>query len=131
MSHHGALDDIEGKRVLVVEDRFLLADDLGRMLRSLGAEVVGPVSSLEEAMEIVRRETVDAALLDIDLRGSTAFAVADLLTERNVPFAFATGYDRSSLPQQYKRLPFLAKPLSAHRLKRTLGNLLGGTQKTV
>lgn len=128
MKDHGGLDRVEGKRVLVIEDRFLLADDLKAMLNRFGAEVVGPVSTLEQALETARTARVDAALVDIDLRGATAFAAADLLAELGVPFAFATGYDRALLPEKYRDRPFLAKPLTASRLRRALGELLTDRQ---
>lgn len=120
----GAVAAIESKRVLIVEDRYLLADDLARMLRRLGARVVGPVSTVTDALQAVERGEIDLALLDIDLRGTMVFDVADALSRRGVPFAFSTGYARNALPGRYRDVPFLSKPISQHRLRSTLAQLV-------
>lgn len=124
-------NEINGQRVLVVEDRFLLADDLGRILESLGFQVVGPVSSVDGAMQAVSSEKIDAALLDIDLQGAMTFEVADLLQERGVPYVFWTGFDHAALPEQYRERPFLAKPLTRSGIKRALTGLLDGRAQAV
>ena len=84
---------LAGQRILVVEDNFLIADEVCDALRSCGCIVVGPAAGLQSAMDLARDAAIDAALLDINLKGERCFAVADLLRERNVPFVFLSGYD--------------------------------------
>ena len=113
-----------GKRILVAEDRYLLADDMCRMIAACAGEAVGPAATLPQALELARTERVDAALLDVDLRGEQVFAVADMLKARGVPFMFVTGFERSVLPKAHRQVPYAPKPLSAEALGRELAGLL-------
>ena len=58
---------LEGRRVLVIEDEFIVALDLGHTLRSFGCEVLGPVASIAQAQALLGRERPDAATLDLNL----------------------------------------------------------------
>ena len=108
---------LRGLRILVVEDEYLLADDLSRMLADAGAEVVGPVPSVKEAMRLIEgASTIDGAVLDVNLRGEMVFPVAQSLQELGIPFAFATGYDAWALPDQFSTSPKIDKPLKLDAL---------------
>ena len=86
--------DLSGKRVLLVEDEYFLAEDMSRSLRSSGAEVLGPFADVNGAMRCLETETVvSAAILDINLRGEMIFLLADALGARNVPYVFSSGYE--------------------------------------
>lgn len=96
-----ASSPLNGRRVLVVEDDFLLAQDVRNMLRKAGAEVVGPFPTAEAAISRIEGgEPIDFAVLDVNLGGQRGFPVADVLIERNLPFALTTGYDASSIPER-------------------------------
>jgi DNA-binding NtrC family response regulator len=101
---------LAGKRVLIAEDEYYLASDLAKYLRRLGAEVLGPVSTVQMAADFA--EDADAAVLDINLQGEFCFPVADMLAERNVPFAFLSGYDSIAIPSRFEHVSFLRKPTS-------------------
>jgi DNA-binding response OmpR family regulator len=107
---------LEGRRILVVEDEYYLADDIVRMLRSRGADVLGPVATLGQAERLVSEGGVDFAILDINLRGEMGYSVADRLVEANVPFLFATGYSAETIPGRFGAIPKLRKPIDMHRL---------------
>lgn len=112
---------LEGRRILVVEDEYLIADDVCEALVAAGAEVVGPCPTVEAAAAMLTREVrIDAALLDINLRGDPVFPVADALAARGVPFAFATGYDRWSIPKRFDAVALLEKPLKVRQIIATL-----------
>lgn len=115
---------LKGRRVLVVEDEYFLADDMARALESLGAQVVGPVPTRERALALITSEALDAAVLDINLKGDAVFPVADALGARGVPYVFATGYDLSSLPEAYQAIPRWEKPFNPHELARALSQAL-------
>jgi CheY-like chemotaxis protein len=123
MSEH----QLEGCRILVVEDEYLIADDMRGALLDAGAEVLGPVPTLDAAMSLVAAEPrLDAALLDINLGGTMVFDLADTLTSRSVPFVFATGYDDSAIPDRFADVPRLEKPVKPRKVLAALGPLLGG-----
>jgi CheY-like chemotaxis protein len=115
----------DGRRILVVEDEYLIADDIRDLLTRDGAEVVGPVATADAAAALVENGgRIDAALLDVNLRGDTVFAFADILLTRNVPFAFATGYDREIIPERFEGAPRLEKPLNPRQIVNAIDALL-------
>jgi CheY-like chemotaxis protein len=118
---------LQGLRILVVEDEYFLADDVRDALTDAGAEVLGPVPSIEDATALIEQEAhIDAAVLDVNLRGDMVFPVADALRARGVPFAFATGYDRWALPERFADAVRVEKPLQARNIASALGPLLSG-----
>lgn len=119
------VDELALCRILVVEDEYFIADDMARALRELGAEVVGPVPTKEKALAVVAsHEKLDAAVLDINLRGAAAFAVADALKEQGIPFVFATGYAPALVPSEHQDVPRWEKPFDPHELARALPGIL-------
>ena len=111
---------LAGRRVLVVEDEYFLADDMAQALRKLGAEIVGPVPTLDKALALLAAEPIDAAVLDINLKGQTVYPVADALIERGVPFVFATGYSQAEVPPTYRDVPRWEKPFNPQDLAKVL-----------
>lgn len=114
---------LEGRRLLVVEDDYFLADEMMRALKASGAEIVGPVASVGDALALIDASngTLDGAMLDINLRGEPAYPVADALLERGVPFVFATGYDDTTIPHRYAKVMRCEKPVELGKLLRVLG----------
>ena len=109
--------------ILVVEDEWMLADELRRDLEAAGAAVLGPVASADEALRMLDGEALpDAAVLDVNLGGGMVFPVATALQGRGVPFAFATGYDCSAIPEDFAGAPCFEKPVAMDAL---LAALLG------
>jgi DNA-binding response OmpR family regulator len=115
---------LEQKRVLIVEDEFLLGLSLIEDLTEAGAHVVGPVSTVSEALQVLASETFDLALLDINVRGEMSFPVADALLARQVPLIFLTGYDVDALPARLQQLPRLGKPYDSKELAATIGQVV-------
>ena len=114
-----------GRRYLIVEDEYLVASDLLDTLEGAGATVYGPVSDVRHAMEVLAEPSfvLDAAILDINLRGDMVYPVATLLMKRGMPFLFATGYQRSLIPAEFSNAPCLSKPVSDAVLIATLQKL--------
>lgn len=109
--------------ILVVEDEYLIADDLARDLSDLGLRVVGPVATLDEAFAAVAAQRPDLAVLDINLRGDPVFPLADLLDAQGIPYTFTTGYDADAIPGRYARIPRHEKPLRKGALLATIERL--------
>ena len=115
-----------GRKVLVVEDEMMIAMLIEDMLDELGCTVVGPAHALEPALELASGSTeIDAAVLDINLAGQPAFAIADALRARGVPMIFSTGYGASGLREIARGSPVLQKPFRATDLAAALGKALG------
>ena len=94
------LELLRGKNILIVEDDYLVADCTRRELEKCGALLIGPVPSVERALELVDEQKPDAAVLDINLAGEKVYPLADILSERQIPFVFATGYEASSMTEK-------------------------------
>ena len=78
---------LRGLRVLIVEDEALIASLLEDFLLDLGCDVVGPAMHMTEAVELAREAAIDGATLDVNIVGEKVYPVADILTERGIPFA--------------------------------------------
>ncbi|MFG1301083.1 response regulator [Xanthobacter sp. V3C-3] len=116
-----------GKRVLVVDDEFLVAMGLEDNLRSLGCVVVGPVGNLSGAVAAAAHEQVDAAILDVNLAGETVYPAAAILAERGIPFIFCSGYTGSvRMPPEFAGAPRVAKPYTSRVIADALEELLSG-----
>ncbi|APO95282.1 response regulator [Xanthomonas vesicatoria] len=112
---------LTGRRILVVEDDYLLAEALNDLLVEAGARVVGPVGNVQDALSLLASgQAIDGALLDVNVRGQPVFPVADALLERGVPFSFCSGYDRYTLPPRFAHLSYCMKPYNP----RTITTLL-------
>lgn len=107
-------------RILIIEDEHIVAQALGRALRGSGAEVVGMAATVDQALELLASTPVDGALLDINLRGVRAFAVADQLIDRGLPFVFTTGYSAPIIPAAYRHVAVLQKPFDPDEILATL-----------
>lgn len=115
----------KGKRVLVVEDELLVALGLREELRALGCTVVGPAASLSAAMRAAAHETMDAAILDINLAGERVYPAADILYDRGVPFLFCSGQPPNvPLPQRLCEAPRMFKPYTSLAIASALADLM-------
>lgn len=116
--------ELAGRRVLVVEDEFLVATLIEDMLTSAGCVVSGPIPRLGEALDAAHHGTFDAAVLDVNLAGDRVDPVADVLSRRNVPFVFVTGYTTGALPAAHAARPRLWKPFKMADLLHTLASVV-------
>lgn len=116
---------LRDRRLLIVEDEFLLAEELRAELEDAAAIVLGPAGTLEEALGLIESEPrIDGAILDVNLGGQQAFPAADLLAERGVPFVFTTGYDASILPSRFADVIRCEKPVNIARITRAMARLI-------
>lgn len=112
---------LRNRRVLVVEDDYILAQELKDDLERLGAEVLGPVPGVEDALALLDANPApDAAVLDLNLGGEMAFPLADVLEDRAVPFVFVTGYEQWSWGERHAGVPRFEKPVDVREVARVL-----------
>lgn len=118
-------DALQGRRILIVEDDCVTAMDLAETLATAGAEIIGPAGTIAAALELLRpRPQLDIALLDIEVEGTSVFAVADELVKREVPIVFTTGYERSEIPQRFHAARHCEKPVGIAAIARALSEEL-------
>jgi CheY-like chemotaxis protein len=113
-------EDLNGLRILVVEDEAAISLLLEDMLLDFGCEVVGPAARLTAALDIAHRETLDLAILDVNVAGEPVYPVVEALEARKVPFVFSTGYGSAGIRDLYRDRPVLQKPFAQHDLRQKL-----------
>jgi CheY-like chemotaxis protein len=114
---------LAGKRILVVEDEFMIAMLLEDLLTELECVVAGVAARPAEAIELINATELDAAVLDVNLDGTDSFGIAAALGERRIPFIFATGYGGSRLTPEFAHHPVIQKPYRLDDLSGALRQL--------
>lgn len=116
---------LDGISVLVVEDQSLIAMDVEDTLREMGAKNIQLASDTNDAISTLKSFQPDIAILDFNLGSKTSEAVADILSEHKIPFIFMTGYsDDSAIPERFRAIDILRKPISKSSLATKLKNNL-------
>lgn len=113
-----------GCRVLIVEDDFLIADDFTRRLLAAGAHILGPAATLDSARALCEQHPApDVAVLDVNLRGTLVFPLAEQLERDGIPFLFCTGYGDDPMAGRFKGVTRFEKPLSHQAFSHLIGEL--------
>ncbi len=113
------------KRVMVVEDEFIVANDIKNTLQRLGFAVSSTVGSGEEAVERASREKPDIVLMDIILRGEMdgIEAARQIGSRLGIPVVFLTSFGGEDVLQRArtaKPFGYLIKPFEDRELRATL-----------
>jgi CheY-like chemotaxis protein len=117
-----AIEDFQGLRVIVIEDDSLICLLFEDMLVDLGCKVVGTACDFKRATELAQGdESVDVAILDVNIGGQLVFPVADILSRRGIPFLFATGMGAGGLPADWQGHCSVSKPMTMASLADALG----------
>lgn len=111
---------LASKRVLVVEDELLVSMLIEDILADEECQVIGPFTTVFDALSAARNEAIDIALLDVNLRGEKVYPVAEILTERGIPFVFLSGYGPDAIPDDHPGWRACSKPFSPNDLTRIL-----------
>jgi hypothetical protein len=99
--------DLRGLRLLIVEDEWMLAEDLARYFSKMGAHILGPAATVEQAS--VHADDAEAAILDVNLNGRRVFPIAEKLMRRSVPFVFFSGETEIVIPDHLRSVSNLRK----------------------
>lgn len=122
---------LAGAQVLIVEDEFFLADDLARALRHEGGDPVGPAGTIEQAEELMKQRTVNAAIVDVNLRGDMASEFISRLVATDLPCLIVSGYAGDALPECLRGIPRLEKPVNPVSVIKALAEEFGRRQPSV
>jgi len=99
--------DLRGLHILIVEDEWTMAGDLARFFSNMGAIILGPVATVEQASK--HTDTAEAAILDVNLNGRRVFPIADELMRRGIPFVFFSGDNDIAIPEHLRYASNLRK----------------------
>ncbi|HET7882198.1 MAG TPA: response regulator [Acetobacteraceae bacterium] len=110
--------------VLLVEDEELISMLMEDLLEESGCRVTATAGQLDEALSMARSGDFDLAFIDLNLRGTPAWPLAELLRERGIPFAFVTGYGAADT-RTYADVPVLQKPFTSQHLAAIVDRLRG------
>lgn len=110
--------------ILLIEDEALIRMMLVEMAEELGHKVTAEAGSVAEAQSLAEIEQYDLAILDINLQGTNAQPVAEIVRSRGLPFFFMSGYGSGGLPDGFEGTPVLTKPCSIELLGHTIDILL-------
>ena len=119
-------DACRGRKVLLVEDSPVISEATEMMLADMGCEIVGPAGTMAPALQLATDEPLDAAVVDINIRGGKAFAILTILEKREVPFLLTSGYADWSMPEEWRGRPRLTKPYGEDEMRAAMAALLGG-----
>lgn len=114
---------IAGRRILVVEDEFMVAAMLADALEEAGAIVLGPAANLAEGLRLAGDGGFDLAVLDWNLGGERCTPLARALQEAGVGFVISSGY--GGVEPEFATAPIMPKPYDPQDLIVQLGQLLG------
>lgn len=118
----------EKGRVLIVEDSPVIAVDAEQRLQDDGWFVVGPAYDMDQAIDLAKREQIDAAIVDLNIRGEKSFAVMQILHERKIPFLITSGYADWSMPEEWRNHPRMQKPYELDALVGAVCDIGGKDQ---
>ena len=118
-----AKPDLNGRRILVVEDSPVVGPFTADLLSELGCEVLGPAPNMAAARELVEAGEFDAALIDIHIRGERVFPLCEMLEAQDVPFVFTSGYADRQMPEKWEDRPRVQKPYTLEQIEKALSAL--------
>lgn len=118
------------RKILVIEDDYLMAEAVCDLVRDCGYSVAGKVGRVESGLRFVKENEIDGAVVDINLHGDESFPICDLLDQRDIPFFFLSGYDsRIHLPPRYSSAVMLPKPVDYTRFKTALAHVAHASER--
>ncbi len=109
-------------RILVVEDEVLICLLIETILSDAGYDVL-VANSLPGAFQIIEQGGIDAALLDLNIKGEKVYPVAEKLAENAIPFVFASGGGFADI-EGFRDSPMVGKPFQEDELLRAISGMV-------
>jgi DNA-binding NtrC family response regulator len=110
---------LDGRRILVIEDDWYIADAMAVLLEKEGAVVIGPVATVAEAAPLVGAGPIDVAVVDLNLQGEMADVLVEMLADNSITAVVVTAYDPNQSVAE-RAFATLRKPVAADTLLDTL-----------
>ena len=117
-------DPLAGRRILVVEDEYFIAEEIKALLVGMGATVIGPLSDQPKAIAMLSDTEIDCAVLDIDISGQAIFPLIRELRERGIPWLYVSGYSEGLVPEDLRGKAHIEKPIVSDALVASIQGLL-------
>ncbi len=117
--------DLGRRRILIVEDEYLLAMDIIDEIERHNGVVLGPVATLEQGLLAFHDEKPDACIVNINLGPDKVYKLADEMVRKGVPFVFASSELRTAIPDRFNDIPLHTKPIN---MVEAAAALIGATQ---
>jgi hypothetical protein len=114
-----------GRRVLLVEDEFLIAQMVADMLADLECVCVGPVMTMADGVKAAANADCDAAIINLIIQGEMAYPIVETLARREIPFCFASGVLPRGVEEKWRPRPFIRKPYVLAEVRAFLEQVLG------
>lgn len=119
------MDNLEQRKVLVVEDEIFVALDVAATVEDANGTVVGPVGTVRQAIDLISKQPVDAAILDVNFADGDLEPILDHLKSQNIFVVIHTGGGLPAhLAARYPEVPVFQKPVPPYVLTRALATAL-------
>jgi CheY-like chemotaxis protein len=115
---------LAGRRILILDEQESIAQLLADMLEGFGCQVVGPANRVPDALALLGEHPVDAAIIDVKIKGKPSYAVAKELGRRGTPWAFASANNTDEYVSRFPEAPVISKPYSSEHIFEVLCGLL-------
>jgi AmiR/NasT family two-component response regulator len=115
-------------RVMIVEDEFIIADEIAMIVEGAGHSVIGPVASVEDASALLVSDRPDFAIIDANLRGQSSSPLARSLAGMEIPFCVCTGYRIDDLKPTFGDVAVIQKPVRDKALLTALNAAIAGIE---
>lgn len=117
------------RRILLIEDSPVVAPFTVDVLSELGFTVIGTAPNMASAREYIENEDIDAALVDVHIRGERVFPLCEMLAAKSIPFALTSGYADWAMPDKWDDRPRLQKPYTIDQVAEVMAKLFPGASK--
>jgi DNA-binding response OmpR family regulator len=110
-------------KILIVEDEFLIGEDLRSTLEELGYDVAGPATTRAEALAAIAEHLPNIAMIDTRLGTEDSEPVVQDCTARGIATIIMSGHGKDELPAYCRGLAYLGKPYSPDAVEAILKDI--------